>query len=142
MKTSQRGIYLIKRFEGVRLHAYKCPAGVPTIGYGHTVGVRMGQSITLAQAEQLLRDDLPIYEVGVLSFVKQPLTQGQFDALVSFAFNLGVGALGKSTLMRRLNAGDYAGAAGEFGKWVNAGGIRLRGLVLRREAERALFIEP
>jgi lysozyme len=142
MKTSKRGIDLIKRFEGVRLHAYKCPAGVPTIGYGHTVGVQMGESITLAQAEQMLRDDLPIYEVGVRSLVKQPLTQGQFDALVSFAFNLGVGALGKSTLLRRLNAGDYAGAAGEFGKWVNAGGIRLRGLVLRREAERALFIHP
>lgn len=140
MKTSASGIALIKQYEGVRLEAYLCPAGVPTIGYGHTVGVKMGDRITLAQAEQMLIDDLAIYEVGVQSLVKVPLKQGQFDALVSFAFNLGLGALRGSTLMRMLNQGDYAGAADQFLRWNKAGGKVLNGLVKRREAERALFI--
>lgn len=95
--------------------------------------------ITEQQAEVLLSKDLTLFEKGVTSLVKVPLTQGQFDALVSFAFNLGLGRLAKSTLLRKVNAGDHAGAAQEFGKWVFAAGNRLRGLVLRREAEALLY---
>lgn len=95
--------------------------------------------ITEQQAEVLLSKDLTLFEKGVTSLVKVPLTQGQFDALVSFAFNLGLGRLAKSTLLRKVNARDHAGAAREFGKWVFAAGNRLRGLVLRREAEALLY---
>jgi lysozyme len=138
MKLSQRGIDLIKHFEGLRLEAYRCPADVPTIGYGHTQGVKLGDKITEQEAEDLLRKDLATFERGVNRAVYIPITQGQYDALVSFAFNLGMGALLKSTLLRKLNAGSDA--SGEFARWVNAGGKRLDGLVRRREAERALFV--
>lgn len=139
MHISQKGLDLIKSFEGLRLSAYKCPAGVWTIGYGTTAGVKPGQSITKERAEELLRDDVKRFEDQVLRLVKVPLTQGQFDALVSFTYNLGAANLGNSTLLRLLNAGDYKGAAAQFDRWTKAGGKELPGLVKRRAAERALF---
>ena len=139
MQISKAGLDLIKQFEGLYLKAYRCPAGVPTIGYGHTAGVAMGQTITQQQADDYLRRDVRQFERAVARLVSVPLTQGQFDALVSFAFNLGEGALAQSTLLRLLNAGDYAGAAAQFDRWNKAGGRVLPGLVRRRAAERALF---
>lgn len=140
MKTSQRGIDLIRQFEGERLSAYLCPAGIPTIGVGHTgPDVHMGTRITAAQSEALLKQDLAKFETGVEKLVTHPITQDQFDALVSFSFNLGLGALKGSTLLKKLNAGDFQGASNEFSKWVNAGGQRLAGLVRRRAAEQMLF---
>ena len=150
MKTSDRGIALIKAHEGLRLEAYPDPAHgwkVGTIGYGHTSAagppkVERGMKITEAGADAILRQDLAKFERYVLDAVKVPLNQNEFDALVSFTFNLGPGNLRSSTLLRKLNAGDRAGAADEFGKWVKAGGKTLPGLVKRREAERALFRAP
>lgn len=140
MQTSNNGINLIKRFEGLRLEAYRDSVGIPTIGYGHTHGVKMGDVITGAQADAFLRDDLQVAELTINTNVKVKLTQGQFDALASFVFNLGSGNFVKSTLLKKLNTGDYAGAADEFGKWVNAGGKKLPGLVKRRAAEREVFL--
>lgn len=139
MHTSQKGLDLIKSFEGLRLSAYKCPADVWTIGYGTTAGVKPGQTITKERAEELLRDDVKRFEDQVLRLVKVPLTQGQLDALVSFTYNLGAANLGNSTLLRLLNAGDYKGAGAQFERWNKAGGKVLAGLVRRRAAERALF---
>jgi len=139
MHTSQKGLDLIKSFEGLRLSAYKDVVGVVTIGYGTTSGVKMGDTITKERAEELLREDVKRFEGQVLRLVKVPLTQGQLDALVSFTYNLGAGNLGNSTLLRLLNAGDYAGAAAQFDRWNKAGGKVLAGLVRRRAAERALF---
>ena len=142
MRLSADGIELIKRHEGLRLKAYRCPADVPTIGYGSTLGVQMGDEITQAQAVELLMADIERFEDAVDRLVEVPINQHQYDALVSFAFNLGSGALGGSTLLRKLNAGDYDGAAAEFDRWVNAGGRPLPGLVKRRAQERALFETP
>ena len=139
MQISSAGLDLIKQFEGLYLKAYRCPAGVPTIGYGHTAGVAMGQTITQQQADDYLRRDVRQFERAVARQVRVPLAQGQFDALVSFTFNLGEGALAQSTLLRLLNSGDYAGAAAQFERWNKAGGRVLPGLVRRRAAERALF---
>jgi spore coat assembly protein SafA len=136
---SQNGLDMIKGFEGLRLSAYQDSAGVWTIGYGHTGNVKPGDRITQAQAEDLLQKDTAWAQQAVRDQVKVPLTQGQFDALTSFTFNLGAGALEKSTLLKKLNAGDYAGAQAEFGKWVHAGGQVLQGLVRRRAAEAELF---
>lgn len=147
MKTSDQGIALIKHHEGVRLTAYADPVGVLTIGYGHTSAagapqVTRGMKITQAGADAILRQDLAKFEGYVSSAVKVPLNQNEFDALVSFTFNLGPGNLRSSTLLKKLNAGDRAGAADEFLKWTKAGGKTLPGLVKRREAERALFRTP
>lgn len=139
MRTSKNGLALIRQAEGLRLRAYKCPAGVWTIGFGTTAGVKEGQVITKERAEELLRDDVKRFEDQVLRLVKVPLTQGQLDALVSFTYNLGAANLGNSTLLRLLNAGDYKGAAAQFDRWTKAGGKELPGLVKRRAAERALF---
>lgn len=139
MHISEKGLALIRQFEGLRLLAYKCAAGVPSIGYGHTRTAKMGQSITQERAEELLREDVARFEAAVSRLVKVPLTQGQHDALVSFAFNFGAKALEKSTLLRLLNAGDYSGTAAQFDRWVYASGKKLSGLVKRRAAERALF---
>jgi len=139
MHTSQKGLDLIKSFEGLRLSAYKDVVGVVTIGYGTTSGVKMGDTITKERAEQLLREDVERFEQQVLRLVRVPLSQGQHDALVSFVYNLGAGNLSNSTLLRLLNAGDYAGAAAQFDRWNKAGGKVLSGLVRRRAAERALF---
>lgn len=141
-KTSNTGLDLIKSFEGFSANAYPDPAHgwkVPTIGYGTTAGVKMGDTITKERAEELLREDVKRFEGYVDRLVKVPLTQGMFDALVSFTYNLGTGALEKSTLLDQLNRGDYDGAAEQFGRWVKAGGKTLAGLVRRRAAERALF---
>ena len=140
MKISANGLGLLIHFEGFRDKAYRDSAGVWTIGYGSTKGVHAGQRITRDQAAIRLADDVSQAESAVSRLVAVPLTQGQFDALVSFVYNLGAGGLAKSTLLKRLNAGDYPGAADEFLKWVKAGGRRLQGLVRRRAAERALFL--
>jgi lysozyme len=142
MDVSPRGIALIQRFEGLRLTAYLDSVDKPTIGYGSTKGVRMGDEITQAQAVELLAADVERHADGVRRLVDVPLTQNQFDALVSLVFNIGVGAFRRSTLLRKLNAGDHRGAADELLRWTKAGGRELRGLVRRREAERALFLEP
>jgi len=144
MQTSTTGRDLIAEYEGCVLKAYRCPAGVLTIGIGHTSAagsptVAAGMVITRDEADTILARDLLRFEAGVERLVKVPLTQGQFDSLVSFAFNLGETALKGSTLLRRLNAGDYTGAANEFGKWNRAGGRVLPGLTRRRTAEAALF---
>ena len=140
MKTSQRGLDLIKRFEGLRLSAYWCPAGVKTIGYGHTRGVTMGMRITKPQANEFLLDDVALAERDIDELVKVPLSQNQFDALVDFVFNLGAEEFAESTLLKKLNARDYAGAANEFSKWVYSDHVKLPGLVKRRAAERELFL--
>ncbi len=143
LRVSAEGLALIKHFEGLFLKAYVCPAGVWTIGYGHTGrmhndgSVKAGRVITEGEAIQLLALDLEKVGKDVKALVKLPMTQAQYDALVSFQFNLG--KLGKSTLLRLFNAGDDAGAAAQFSRWVFAGGERLKGLVRRRAAERAHF---
>jgi len=140
MKISEAGINLVKHYEGLQQQPYICPAGKPTIGYGHTgPDVVFGITITEADADKLLREDLHYAERGVETYARVPLTQGQFDALVSFAFNLGIGALRDSTLLKKVNAKDFDGAAAEFGKWVHGGGRVLPGLIKRRAAEAALF---
>ena len=142
MRTSQNGIDLIKRFEGCRLTAYKCPAGVWTIWYGHTRGVKKGLKIAQNQADLFLREDIKVYENGLNKTVSVPLNQNQFDALISFCYNCGLGAFQRSTLRERLNAGDYTGAAKEFSRWNKANGKVLSGLVRRRAAEQKLFNTP
>ncbi|HUH38572.1 MAG TPA: lysozyme [Spongiibacteraceae bacterium] len=150
METSDRGLALIKQHEGLRLEAYP-DAGYgwdrATIGYGHTAqagppGVVRGMKITASDAEQILRNDLRRFEGHVTSAVHVPLNQNQFDALVSWTFNLGPGNLKTSTMLRKLNAGDYAGAADEMLRWNKSNGKVLAGLTKRREAERALFLTP
>lgn len=148
MRTSDRGIALIKAHEGLRLDAYP-DAGYgwarATIGYGHTSQagpptVSKGMRITAVGAEAILRSDLQAFERYVNSAVHVPLSQPQFDALVSFTFNLGPPNLRKSTLLRKLNAGDYRGAADEFQKWTNSNNKVLPGLVRRRSDEREMFL--
>ena len=135
---------IIKKWEGLRLKAYLCPAGVPTIGYGHTYNVKMGQTISVAQAELFLDHDYQDAEEQVLSLVKVPLTENQLGALTSFVFNLGSGNLRISTLLRKLNLGDYRGAAEQFGAWnkarVNGVMVALDGLTKRRADEKNLFL--
>ena len=145
MKTSDAGIALITEFEGLVLTAYPDPGnpetGEPwTIGYGHTKGVRRGDTCTKMLALAWLREDLAESEDAVDRLVKVDLAQHEFDALVSFTFNCGAGALMRSTLLRKLNAGDRAGAAAEFDEWVNGASGPLPGLVRRRAAEKALFL--
>ena len=135
MKSSELLINKIIEFEGCKLTAYKCPAGVWTIGVGHTKGVKQGQTITEAQAMSLLKGDLLPCEnyVNNLGVCK---TQGEFDSLVDFVFNLGTAALGRSTLLKYIRAKkpeQYI--RGEFAKWVNSKGMRLKGLVIRRQWE-------
>jgi len=140
LTTNPKGIRLIKVFEGLRLSAYQDAVGVWTIGYGTTTNVYPGMVITEARAEELLRDDLKRFESAVNQFVDAPLNADQFSALVAIAYNIGENAFASSTLLRKLNSNDYAGAAEEFLKWVYAGGRVLAGLVRRRNAERALFL--
>lgn len=139
MNPSPACVALVKVSEGCRLTAYRDSVGVWTIGYGHTRGVRQGQTITQDEAEALLLDDLDLAAAQVRGMVTVPLTQGQFDALCDFVFNLGAGRLRDSTLLRLLNQGRYGEAAVQFKFWVMAGGKPLPGLVTRRAAERALF---
>lgn len=142
MNISETGIQLIKKFEGCSLKAYKCPAGIWTIGYGHTSGVKEGQTITKKEAEAYLKQDLTTFETFVSNLITVAINQNQFDALVSFCYNLGPGNLRSSTLLKRINAGDFNGAAEEFDRWIYAGGKKLSGLVKRRAAEKALFLQP
>ena len=142
-KVSEEGLNLIKRFEGFSNTIYTCPAGYLTIGYGHVVldheMESFAERISEEQATGLLRQDVVIAERAVLQHINVPLTDGQFDALVSFTFNLGSGALQRSTLRRKLNRQEYTSAVTEFRRWVWASGKKLKGLVRRRQAEAELF---
>lgn len=138
--SSRAGLSLIKQFEGCKLSAYLCPAGIPTIGYGRTTGVKLGQTITQSQADAWVVEEYDAFEARVYRIVTVPLTANQLGALVSFAYNVGTGALASSTLLRLLNAGDYKGAAAQFARWNKAGGRVLAGLTKRRAAEAALFL--
>lgn len=144
--TSDRGIALIKEFEGLETTAYPDPGnpatGEPwTIGYGHTRGVRRGDTCTEEQATEWLREDVRGAEGMVRNLVDVMLTQNQFDALVSFVFNVGATAFGNSTLLRLLNQWNYEGAADQFKRWNRGASGVLPGLVRRRDAERDLFAE-
>ena len=139
MKTSPKGIALIKEFEGLRLKAYKCPGGVWTIGYGHTAGVKPGMTITEEQAEQLLKEDLIVFERAVNN-QNLSINQNQFDALVSLIYNIGIGNFQKSTLLRkaRINANDNS-IMDEFLRWVYSKGRVLPGLQRRILREMKLY---
>ncbi|MBP5372450.1 MAG: lysozyme [Bacteroidales bacterium] len=141
MRVGNKGIELIKRYEGCRLRAYLCPAGVPTIGYGHTAGVKIGDVITGIQAEELLKNDVRPIE-AFLSRQGLTLTQNQFDALVSFCFNCGCGAFQRSSLRKAIVAKAGDDEIREcFLKWTKANGKTLPGLVKRRTDEANLFLE-
>lgn len=147
MKTSDKALAILQRFEGCKLSAYKCPAGVWTIGFGHTgADVVEGLKITMGQAEGLLKQDVVRFEDGVLKATKGiTLTQGQFDALVIFTFNIGLQAFSKSTLLKKIRAGELRAAADEFLRWGKAKNkegelVPLPGLMRRREAERSIFL--
>lgn len=129
----------VKQFEGRELKAYQCSADVWTIGYGHTKGVKEGDEISPAEAEQLLVEDLTAIADDLNRLVNVPVSEGQYIALLSLAFNIGATALKKSTLLFHLNHGRYDEAAEEFDKWIYAGGKVSEGLRHRRAAERALF---
>ena len=148
MKLSSAGLDLIKEFEGYHekqpdgsAKAYRCPAGVLTIGWGCTEGVTEGMVVTAEQATTMLAAEMAKHESAVERLVKVPLSQGQFDALTSFSYNVGAGALEGSTLLKLLNAGDYAGARGQFSRWTKAAGVELAGLVRRRAREAEVFGE-
>ena len=133
------GLDLIKKFEGLELDAYLCPAGVWTIGYGHTETVKPGYTITKKKAEKLLERDLIKYEKAVRLLLQVSLNENQFSALVCFVYNVGIGAFSKSTMLRKINEGKTKEASKEFMRWIYANRKILKGLVLRRKAERALF---
>jgi lysozyme len=139
MEISQEGLALIKKFEGCELKAYRCAANVLTIGYGSTKGVKEGDSITQEDADKLLMHEIKEYEGYVNDLVEVDLEQNQFDALVSWVFNLGPAKLKSSTLLKVLNAKDYEGVPAQIKRWNKAGGKVLQGLVRRREAESLLF---
>lgn len=143
MRTSTKGFDLIKASEGLRLTAYPDPAtgGDPwTIGYGTTRGVKQGMRITAEQADQYLKADVARFEPELANLVKVPLTQNQWDALMSFVYNLGSANLASSTLLKLLNVGDYTRAAEQFGRWNKAAGKEMAGLTKRRAAEQSLFL--
>lgn len=139
--TSQQGIDLIKAFEGFSASVYQCPAGYPTIGYGHLVKGNevFDRPISRSQADTLLRDDVRFAEHAVSRWIRVALTQGQFDSLVSFTFNLGSGALQRSTLRRVINRGHHHEVPRQLKRWVWSGGHKLKGLVRRRHAEALLY---
>ena len=140
MRVSPKGLALIQRFEGFSPVPYRCPAGYPTIGYGHVV--RMGEGLThLSQTEALflLKQDVRVAEAAVQRLILVPLAQGQFDTLVSFTFNLGAGALQRSTLRRVVNRGEHEDVPCQLLHWVFAGGRKLPGLVARRQAEAVMY---
>ena len=140
MKISDKGIELIKHFEGCELHAYKDIVGVGTIGYGHTGSdVAEGQTVTEEEAEEILRKDLTKFEDYVKNYVECELNQEQFDALVAWTFNLGPGNLKSSTLLKRLNENDYDDVPNQIRRWNRAGGEVVSGLVRRRNSEAHLF---
>lgn len=141
MTTSKQGLALIAAHEGLKLKAYLCPAGVPTIGYGHTKGVRMGDTITPDQADKFLREDLVDAEKAV-NAQGLKINQNQYDALVSFTFNVGVGNFGKSTLLKKVKANaDDPAIRNEFARWNKGGGKVLPGLTRRRKEEADLYFK-
>ncbi len=139
MKISQEGLSLIKKFEGCELEAYKCAANVWTIGYGSTKGVKKGDTISQEEADKLLLHEMEEYEGYINDMVNVDLEQNQFDAMVSWVFNLGPANLKASTLLKVLNAKDYEGVPAQIKRWNKAGGKVLQGLIRRREAESLLF---
>ena len=139
MNTSMEGLSLIKKFEGCELEAYQCSAGVWTIGYGQTKGVKPRDSISQEEAEQMLVDELHEYESYVNEYVTVALSQNQFDALVSWVYNLGPANLKASTMLKVLNDGKYEEVPYQMKRWNKAGGKVLEGLIRRREAEACLF---
>ena len=139
MRTSEAGVNLIKTFEGCRTTAYRCSAGVWTIGYGHTTDVKEGMTITQHQCDVMLEVDIEQYENYVNDYVVVSLTQNQFDALVSWVYNLGPTNFRKSTMLKVLNDGNYNEVPYQMKRWNKAGGKVLKGLVIRREAEAELF---
>lgn len=141
-KISLSGLGLIQRHEGLRLQAYLCPGDVWTIGYGHTKNVRHDDQITEAQAKKFLLEDVEAFERVVNAAVRVEINQNQFDALVSLAFNIGAQNFRTSTLLKKLNEGNYLAAAAEFKKWRKGGGKVLPGLVKRRKEESELFLKP
>jgi lysozyme len=138
--TSKKGLELIKNFEGLKLKAYFCPAGKLTIGYGHLVKEGESKEITEDEANTLLKKDLAEYESGVRNLIKVPISQGQFDALVSFAFNLGINSLKTSTLLIHFNSKKFIEAAQEFPRWCFVGKDKSLGILRRRFAEATLFL--
>jgi lysozyme len=132
---------IVSYFEGFEPEAYVDPVGVVTVCYGHTATAKLGQRFSKEHCDALLQKDLLAFDKAVQARVSVPLSQTQKDALVSFAYNVGVGNFERSTLLRKINSGDYCGAAYEFPKWKYAGGRVLPGLVTRRAAEQALFME-
>ena len=157
MKVSAKALEVIRHHEGVRTKPYQCPALLWTIGVGHVIDPNHGRiplterkalpipegwnrTITMGEVDDILRDDLNRFERGVERFCPVPLTQGQFDALVSFSFNVGLGTLQRSTLRQKVLRGEMEGAADEFLKYTIGGGKVLKGLVTRRNDERALFV--
>lgn len=141
MKTSARGLKAIIQFEGFRSQAYLDPVGIPTIGYGFIEGVKMGDTITRAQADARLGRELAGYELAVMQATKGQVNQNQFDALVSLAWNIGKAGMAKSSVIKAHNRGDYQAAARAFGLWNKAGGKVLPGLTHRRAAEAAMYLE-
>lgn len=143
-QITHAGLNLIKQFEGYSSELYLCPGNYWTIGWGHLVrdpkNERWQNGISRAQAEGLLRDDVADAERAVLRLIDVPLSDGQFDALVSFTFNLGAGALQRSTMRRKINRGEHKAVPDELRRWVWAGGKKLRGLMRRREAEACLYV--
>ena len=143
MRTSRAGIELIKKFEGLRLIAYQCSAGVWTIGYGSTRGVKKGMSITDSEASKRLIEDLAIAEQSVSSLIKITLKQNQFDALVCFVFNIGKTQFAESTLLKLVNEGKFKEASEQFARWNkerrNGELVPSAGLTRRRKAEAELF---
>jgi lysozyme len=145
MKISQQGLDLIKRYEGIRLKPYRCPAGLWTVGCGHLIGDGIvlpdswNRKFTVAEIDALLAQDVYRFERGVERYISAKLTQGMFDSLVSFSFNLGLGTLQRSKLRQKINRGDKEGALQSLLKYNKAGGKVLKGLDFRRKAEAALF---
>lgn len=140
MRASSKSINLIKQSESLKLAAYRCPAGVPTIGWGHTKGVKMGQVITIQEANRMLCEDVAVCESAVNRLIKSSISQNKFDALVDFVFNLGSGNLASSTLLKLINNNPNDPAIkGQFLKWVHSGSKVLPGLVIRRERDVELY---
>tara|TARA_R100000234_G_scaffold58967_1_gene35612 strand:- start:1375 stop:1863 length:489 start_codon:yes stop_codon:yes gene_type:complete len=139
MEISQEGIALIKKFEGCKLESYQCAAGVWTIGYGSTSGIKEGMEISQQRAEALLLEDVAVFEEAVNKAVKVPLEQHEFDALVSWTFNLGPSNLNSSTMLKVLNDNKKSEVPAQMRRWNKAGGETLQGLIRRREAESLLF---
>lgn len=143
LQPSSNCVAIIKRFEGLRLRQYKDAVNLPTIGYGHLLtpaDAEQWEEITECQAEEILCQDIRRISKAMAPLIKAPITQSMYDALVSFSFNLGVGKLRSSTLLKKINREEFVGASEEFKKWAFAGGRRLKGLQLRRDAEANLFM--